>query len=128
MKPLKVLLVDDDPVLLETLKTELERQGHAVTTAGNGRDALRLATESRYDLVLLDVMIPYMDGYHVAREIGLRLAENAPKVILITARDTERERGVALMSGADAALQKPFDLDALRRVMAEVLPEDKENA
>src|SRR5437588_435793 len=116
----RLLVVDDDALLLEMLSQGLQAHGYQLATATNGRDALRLLTTQRFDLVVLDVMMPYVDGYHVAHEISSKLGVNAPKVLLMTSRDTVRERGVILMSGADAAIQKPFALNELHSKIEEV--------
>lgn len=115
--PSRVLVVDDDTLLLDMIKSGLERSGYEVSACVNGKEALGMLTRQRFDLVVLDVMMPYVDGYHVAHEITQMLGGNAPKVLLITGRDTSRESGVILMSGADAAIQKPFDFgDLLSKV------------
>lgn len=123
----RILIVDDDPDLVDLLKLDLSNQGYDAATAGNGKEALQLANTKKFDLVLLDVMMPYVDGYHVAHELSSKLGVNAPKVLLMTSRDTVRERGVILMSGADAAIQKPFALNELHAKIEEVLkaPRDK---
>jgi DNA-binding response OmpR family regulator len=119
--PRRLLVVDDDTLLLQMLTTGLAAEGYSVATAANGRDALRLLTTQKFDLVVLDVMMPYVDGYHVAHEIAGLLGENAPKVLLITGRDTNKESGVILMSGADAAIQKPFELKQILAKIGELL-------
>ena len=120
-----LLVVDDDPAIRDLLEESLVRAGFEVATASNGREALQLATNKRFDLVVLDVMLPYVDGYHVAKEILSTLGRNAPKLLLITGRDTERESGVILISGADAAIQKPFDPSDLLKKIEELLSQNK---
>ena len=122
----RLLIVDDDPGIREVLQTSLTHAGYEVVTAANGREALQLATNKKFDLIVLDVMMPYVDGYHVAREIVSTLGSSAPKLLLITGRDTERESGVILMSGADAAIQKPFEPSDLIRKVEELLSERRE--
>lgn len=122
----RILIVDDDPDLVDLLKLDLTNQGYEVLTASNGKEALHLANSKKFELVLLDVMMPYVDGYHVAHEISSKLGVNAPKVLLMTSRDTVRERGVILMSGADGAIQKPFALNELHLKIEEVLKSPKE--
>lgn len=122
----RILVCDDDPDLVDLLKLDLINQGFEVLTASNGKEALHLATTNKVNLVLLDVMMPYMDGYHVAHELSSTLGVNAPKVLLMTSRDTVREKGVILMSGADGAIQKPFALNELHDKIAEVLGSKKE--
>src|SRR5262249_13146107 len=123
---IRILIVDDDPDLVDLLKLDLSNRGYEAATASNGKEALTLANSKKFDLVLLDVMMPYVDDYHVAHEITSKLCVNAPKVLLMTSRDTVRERGVILMSGADAAIQKPFALNELHTKIEEVLKAPKE--
>ena len=63
--------------------------------------------------MLLDVMMPYIDGYHVASEISSRQGTDAPKIIIMTSRDVASEKGIAMLSGASEVVQKPFSLDEL---------------
>jgi DNA-binding response OmpR family regulator len=117
----RVLVADDDPDLIELLRMDLGYQGYEVVCAVNGKEALRLATTELFDICLLDVMMPYIDGYHVAYEIGTKLGSKAPKVVIMTSRDTVKEKGVALMSGALSVIQKPFDMEQLHRLLDETI-------
>jgi len=113
----RILVADDDPDLLELLKMDLGYQGYEILTAANGKDALAVASTQKVDLVLLDVMMPYIDGYHVAYELTSKLGANSPKILIMTSRDTTKEKGVALMSGALSVIQKPFVMDHLHKVI-----------
>ncbi|MFA6029870.1 MAG: response regulator [Elusimicrobiota bacterium] len=115
------MIADDDPDLLELLKMDLSYQGYDVSAASDGREALALATKERFDLVLLDVMMPYIDGYHVAYELSSKLGPNAPKIVIMTSRDTVREKGIAMMSGAMTVIQKPFGMAELHTRLTEIL-------
>lgn len=117
----RVLVADDDPDLVELLRMDLGYQNYEVLVAVNGKEALRMATTEPIDVCLLDVMMPYIDGYHVAYEIGTKLGSKAPKVIIMTSRDTVKEKGVALMSGALSVIQKPFDMEQLHKLLEETL-------
>ncbi|MDA8130309.1 MAG: response regulator [Elusimicrobia bacterium] len=117
----RILIADDDPDLIDLLETYFRRQGFDVTAKVNGKDALQAAESDRFDLVLLDVMMPYIDGYHVASEISSRLGTNAPKIIIMTSRDTSSERGIALLSGANEIVQKPFSLEDMDAKVKAVL-------
>ena len=117
----RVLIADDDPDLLELLRMDLSYQGYEVLTAVNGKEALQAATTQPLDLVLLDVMMPYIDGYHVAYEITSKMGSKAPRILIMTSRDTTREKGVALMSGALSVIQKPFVMDQLHKTLAAIL-------
>ena len=117
----RILVADDDPDLLELLKMDLSFQGYEVVAATNGKEALDLATAQRLDLVLLDVMMPYIDGYHVAAELSQKMGKNVPKIMIMTSRDTVREKGIAMMSGAVSILQKPFEMKVLHERIKELL-------
>jgi DNA-binding response OmpR family regulator len=109
----RILIADDDPDIIDLLEAYFKRAGYDVTAKVNGKEALQAAEAEKFDLVLLDVMMPYIDGYHVASEISSRLGSDAPKIIIMTSRDVASERGIALLSGATDAVQKPFSLDEL---------------
>ena len=109
----RILIADDDPDLIDLLESYFTGGGFAVTAKVNGKDALQAAEEGKFDLVLLDVMMPYIDGYHVASEISSRLGAEAPKIIIMTSRDTASEKGIAMLSGASDVMQKPFSLEEL---------------
>lgn len=110
----KILVVDDEISLLETLAYNLKKQGYEVEMAGDGPTAVELARSSRPDLIVLDIMLPGMDGFEVCREI--RKEMNTP-VLMLTARDDEIDRVVGLEVGADDYLTKPF---SMRELMARV--------
>lgn len=117
----RILVADDDPDLLELLKMDLTHQGYEVLPAVNGKDALQIALAQPVDLMLLDVMMPYIDGYHVAYEVGNKLGPKTPKIVIMTSRDTTREKGIALMSGAEEVLQKPFQMSVLHEKLKGIL-------
>jgi len=106
----KILVVDDEVSLQETLTYKLEKEGYQVEVAGDGLTALELARSTHPDLVILDVMLPGMDGFEVCR--NLRQESNIP-VLMLTARDDEIDRVVGLEVGADDYLPKPFDMGEL---------------
>lgn len=114
----RILVVDDDVELRELLQFYLAKLGHEVATAVDGKQGLAALERGSFDLVLLDVMIPELDGYHVAHNVTERLGPNAPKILLMTSRDVSKERGIAVMSGSDAVLQKPFKLADLKAKIA----------
>jgi len=118
----RILVADDDPDLLDLLKMDLGFQGYEVLGAANGKDALQMALdEPNLDLVLLDVMMPYIDGYHVAYELTNKLGNKAPRIMIMTSRDTVKEKGIALMSGAMEVIQKPFEMTKLHERVAAIL-------
>jgi DNA-binding response OmpR family regulator len=112
----KVLVVEDEATLLETLEYNLTRQGYQVLTAVNGRMGLDLARQNRPDLIVLDVMLPGMDGFEVCRILRQELS--AP-ILMLTARTDEIDKIVGLEVGADDYLTKPFSMrELLARVKA----------
>lgn len=112
----KILVVDDEISLLETLAYNLKKQGYDVEMASDGSTALEMARTTHPDLIVLDIMLPGMDGFEVCREI--RKEMNTP-VLMLTARDDEIDRVVGLEVGADDYLTKPFSMrELLARVKA----------
>ena len=101
-----VLVVDDEPTIAEVVSRYLERAGYETATAGDGLEALRIAGERRPDLVVLDLMLPELDGLEVLKR--LREDERATAVILLTAKGEESDRVVGLRRGADDYIVKPF--------------------
>jgi DNA-binding response OmpR family regulator len=114
----KILVVEDDPTLQETLTYNLKRQGYDVSTAGDGQTAVDLAAQLKPDLVVLDIMLPVLDGYEVCRVI--RKESNVP-ILMLTARDDEIDRVLGLEIGADDYLTKPFSMrEFIARVKAQL--------
>jgi two-component system, OmpR family, response regulator len=107
----QVLVVDDELNIRELVQVALKFHGCAVTTAATGKDALRQADASRPDLIVLDVMLPDMDGFEVCRR--LRSAGNDVPVIFLTARDTSSDTVTGLAIGGDDYVTKPFSVEAL---------------
>lgn len=119
----KVLVVDDESAILQTLRFNLERNGYAVVTAGDGRTAVSLAASEQPDLIILDIMLPIMDGIEACKEI--RRFTNVP-IIMLTAKDQEIDKVLALELGADDYVTKPFSLhEFLARVKARLRRRDE---
>ncbi|MGH2978192.1 MAG: response regulator transcription factor [Solirubrobacterales bacterium] len=108
---MRLLLVEDDVKLVRALQRGLAREGHSVDLAGNGDEALAQARSHDYDAVVLDVMLPGLDGFTVCEE--LRHDENWVPVLMLTARDHVKDRIRGLDAGADDYLVKPFDFGEL---------------
>jgi DNA-binding response OmpR family regulator len=114
--PLRILVVDDEVSLRETLAYNLEREGYVVDTAVNGEKAIISARRSHPDLIILDVMLPGMDGFDVCRE--LRRDMTVP-ILMLSARDEEFDRVIGLEIGADDYISKPFSMrELIARVKA----------
>jgi DNA-binding response OmpR family regulator len=110
----KILVVEDEPSLQETLIYNLEKQGYSVEAAGDGRAAIEAARRIAPDLIVLDIMLPELDGFEVCKI--LRKEMTVP-ILMLTARDNEIDRVVGLEVGADDYLTKPF---SMRELMARV--------
>lgn len=121
--PRRILVAEDDDGLRELLKCDLSDLGYDVSTAQNGKAALAMATEETFDLLLLDVMMPRLGGYHVAHDLAARLGTSAPPILFMTGRDVAVERKFALLLGAVEMIAKPFSLHAIRSKIAEILRE-----
>jgi two-component system OmpR family response regulator len=112
-----MLIVEDEPKLAALLRRGLTEEGHVVDVADNGEDALWMATATGYDAIVLDVMLPRMDGFATCRE--LRKREIWAPVLMLTARDAVEDRVEGLDTGADDYLVKPFSFsELLARVRA----------
>src|SRR5450759_1370727 len=113
-----ILVVEDEPSLQETLVYNLKKQGYTVETAGDGRSALETARRLKPDLIVLDIMLPELDGFEVTK---LLRREMIVPILMLTARDAEIDRVVGLEVGADDYLTKPFSMrELLARVKAQL--------
>jgi DNA-binding response OmpR family regulator len=112
----KILVVDDEVSLQETLAYNLKKQGYEVQTTGDGAEVLDLARETKPDLIILDVMLPGLDGFEICRILR---REMSTPVLMLTARDDEIDRVVGLEVGADDYMAKPFSMrELIARVKA----------
>ena len=116
--PESILIVEDEPSLQETLAYNLKKDGYVVETVGDGLSALEAARRLKPDLIILDIMLPKMDGFEVARILRKELTT---AILMLTARDDEIDRVVGLEVGADDYLTKPFSMrELLARVKAQL--------
>lgn len=113
-----VLLVEDDATLAETIKYNLEREGYTVLHAGDGMLALEIARREQPDILVLDVMLPRLDGFSVCRMLR---KESAVPIIMLTARQDEYDRIAGLEMGADDYLSKPFSMGELHARIRAIL-------
>src|SRR5512137_1559277 len=107
---MRILVIEDEADLLASLAKALREEGYAVDTAADGEEGLYKAQSWDYDALVLDVMLPHLDGWAVLQR--LRKTKKTP-VLMLTARDTPRDRVRGLDTGADDYVVKPFDLDEL---------------
>jgi two-component system OmpR family response regulator len=111
METLKVLVVDDEPNIRDLLSASLRFAGHQVATAANGTDAINMITETKPDIVLLDVMLPDISGFGVTKKIrGMGI--EVP-ILFLTARDDTEDKITGLTVGGDDYVTKPFSLDEI---------------
>lgn len=113
--PKKILIIEDDPGILLSLKDEFESEGYTVSTAEDGEKGLEIAKQQRPDLIILDIMLPVLDGYEVCKR--LRMEGDTTPIIMLTVKDKEIDRVLGLELGADDYVTKPF---SLRELMARV--------
>ena len=106
-----ILLVEDEENLHEALKLNLELEGYSVTSAYDGAAAMLAVQNEYFDLIILDVMIPQMDGFNVTQNI--RLTNNEVPILILSAKNTSADRVTGLKKGADDYLTKPFNLEEL---------------
>jgi DNA-binding response OmpR family regulator len=113
-----ILVVEDEPSLQETLAYSLKKEGYNVEAVGDGRAALEAARRLKPDVIVLDIMLPEMDGFEVARILR---KEMTTSILMLTARDDEIDRVVGLEVGADDYLTKPFSMrELLARVKSQI--------
>jgi len=117
--PSRILVVEDEPAINDVVSTALRYQGHAVTQTDNGLKGFDLATETAFDLIVLDVMLPGMDGFEVCRR--LRDTGRFSPVLFLTARDGSDDRIKGFVTGGDDYLTKPFSVDELVLRVAAIL-------
>jgi DNA-binding response OmpR family regulator len=116
---MRILLIEDEIPIAAVVRKGLERAHYTVDVASDGEEGLRLATENRYNLILLDLMLPKRDGWSVCQ--ALRARRDPTPILMLTARDAVAERVRGLEMGADDYLPKPFDFqELLARVRAQV--------
>jgi len=116
--PETILIVEDEPALRDTISYNLKKDGFIVETVGDGRAALDSARSLKPDLILLDIMLPELDGFEVARILR---KEMSTPILMLTARDDEIDRVVGLEVGADDYLTKPFSMrELMARVKAQI--------
>jgi len=107
---MRVLIIEDDPHLLRSLAATLREENYAVDTAEDGEEGLFKAQNGNYDAIVLDVMLPRLNGWQI---LSLLRPEKKTPVLMLTARDTVQDRVKGLDTGADDYLTKPFDVDEL---------------
>jgi two-component system alkaline phosphatase synthesis response regulator PhoP len=121
MNPKKILLVDDEVDLVETVRFPLEMEGYHVLVSYNGEDALNQARKENPDLILLDLMLPKLDGYKVCRLLKFDERYKHIPILMLTAKTQEKDKVLGLETGADEYITKPFEMDYLMEKVKEYL-------
>lgn len=117
-----ILVVDDDPAILDMLDTRLGKSGYRILTATDGADALEQARVVLPDLIVLDVMMPRMNGWEVARALRHDPVTKDIKIVMLTAIGPQMNELTSPLYGADAYIDKPFDFKALEAAISDLLP------
>jgi len=130
VKP-KILVVDDEPEAVELVEFNLKQAGYAVTTAGDGAEGLKKARSQIPNLIVLDVMLPEMDGFEICKALRLDAATARVPILMLTAKAAEIDRVLGLELGADDYLTKPFSprelLLRIKKIIARGQVEEKSN-
>ncbi len=113
MSPKKILVVDDEIDLVETLRFPLELEGYNVLVSHDGEDALNQARKEKPDLILLDLMLPKLDGYKVCRLLKFDERYKHIPILMLTAKTQEKDKILGMETGADEYITKPFEMDFL---------------
>jgi DNA-binding response OmpR family regulator len=122
----RVLIIEDEPGILLSLKDEFESEGYLVFTAEDGEKGFKMVKQHRPDLVILDIMLPVLDGYEICKK--LRMESDTTPVIMLTVKDKEIDRVLGLELGADDYVTKPFSLRELMARARAVLRRTEERA
>lgn len=121
MEKKKILVVEDEEDILYTLCFRLEAEGYECITSKDGLDALNKARELKPDLILLDVMLPKMNGYKISRLLKFDEKYQHIPIIMLTAKTQEMDRITGIETGADAYINKPFEMEALIKLLKNYL-------
>lgn len=113
MNPKKILIVDDEPDLVETVRFSLEMEGYQVLVSHNGEEGLSQAKKESPDLILLDLMLPKLDGYKICRLLKFDERYKHIPILMLTAKTQEKDKLLGMETGADEYMTKPFDMDQL---------------
>jgi len=113
MNPKKILVVDDEVDLVKTIQFALEAEGYKVLVSYNGEDALSQSRKENPDLILLDLMLPKLDGYKVCRLLKFDERYKHIPILMLTAKTQQKDRLLGMETGADEYITKPFDMEEL---------------
>lgn len=118
-----IFIADDELDFVSTLRSRLEFEGYGVTAAADGKEALQRIIHEKPDLILLDIMMPTMNGYQVCRELKGNAETSSIPILMLTAKSQESDKFWGKEAGADDYLTKPFDMDELMEKIGGLLDE-----
>jgi two-component system alkaline phosphatase synthesis response regulator PhoP len=121
MEPKRILIADDEEDLVTTLQFALEKKGYVCLTAYDGKEALNKAKSENPDLIVLDIMMPKMNGYEVSRLLKFDIRFKHIPIVMLTARTQEKDKEIGQDTGADAYMTKPFGMDDLIGTISNML-------
>ncbi len=121
----KILIVDDEVDLVETVRFPLEMEGYHVLVSYNGEDALNLARKENPDLILLDLMLPKLDGYKVCRLLKFDDRYKHIPILMLTAKTQEKDKALGMETGANEYITKPFEMDQLLKKVKAYLKQSR---
>lgn len=116
----KILIVDDEKDIVETLSFMLKTKGYEILTAYDGEEGLKLAKEERPDLIILDVMMPKINGYKICRLLKYDAKYKNIPIVMVTARSQEGDKLIGEETGADKYITKPFEFSDILEVISEL--------
>jgi DNA-binding response OmpR family regulator len=125
MSAKKVLIVDDEVDLVETIRFLLEMEGYRVLVSHDGEDALHQARRENPHLIILDIMLPKLDGYKVSRELKSDERYKQIPILMLSAKAQEKDRIIGLEAGAEEYITKPFDLAAFMEKLKTYLKKEE---
>ena len=117
MNPKKILVVDDEVDLVKTIQFSLEAEGYKVLVSYNGEDALNQSRKENPDLILLDIMLPKLDGYKVCRLLKFDERYKHIPILMLTAKTQQKDRLLGMETGANEYITKPFDMEELTKMI-----------
>ena len=117
----KILIIEDEQDIVKTIKMSLEMAGYEILAAGDGIEGLEKARSGGPDLIILDLMLPKLDGYRVARMLKFDEKHKSIPIIVLTARAQEEDKKLAKEAGVDVFITKPFDLEFLLKKIKEFI-------
>ncbi|NQT30602.1 MAG: response regulator transcription factor [Candidatus Saganbacteria bacterium] len=120
----KILVVDDEPGIRDLLTTLLHAEGYTAITAAEGQQGLAMARNEHPDLIILDVMLPHLNGYQIARMLKFDANYTHIPIIMFTSKMEDNDQATGKEMGADAYFAKPFDTDALLAKIKEILSKE----